>query len=96
MFEGVGSQATKNIADALPGVEKTITDAVSGVRLLVSETLVPIIAEVVTEILGEFNRLDGATITLTPSGKLKAAITVEVDIPTFTAAVNMPLKPERS
>lgn len=93
MFEGVGSQATKNIADALPGVEQTVRDAVTGVQALITESLIPILAETVSQVLGEFNRLDGATVTLAPSGKLKATVTVEVEIPTFTATVNMPLKP---
>jgi hypothetical protein len=88
MFESVGNQTAKTITDALPGVEKTVTDAISAVQLLVTQTLVPILADVVSQLDAQCNRLDGATITLAPSGPL----TVTVTIPTFTATVSMPLK----
>jgi len=95
MFERVGEQATKNIADALPGVEKTITDAFTAVQVLVGQTLVPIIADVITQALAQVDRLDGATVSIEPDRKLTATVTVNVsvDVPTFTARVNMPLKP---
>lgn len=87
MFESIGKDSLKPLTDALPGVEKTISDAVAGIQVLVGETIVPIIAEVVTQALAQVDRIDGATVTLKPSGKL----IVTVDIPAFTATVSMPL-----
>jgi hypothetical protein len=90
LFDSVGNQTAKTISDALPGLEKTVSDALSGVQVLVTQTLVPILADIVGQFDAQVNRLDGATITLTPSEKLTVSITVE--IPTFTATVSMPLK----
>lgn len=92
MFESIGAQTAKQITDALPGVEKTITDAVTGVDTLVKQTLIPILAEVVSDALARVDALDGARITVSPSGKLVATVTIAVDIPTFMASVSMPLK----
>lgn len=92
MFESVGNQTAKTIADALPGVEKTISDAVQGMNLLVKETCIPILADIVSETLARVDALDGARIILSPSGKLTATVTVTVDIPTFRFDVSMPLK----
>jgi hypothetical protein len=94
MFENVGLQGAKDIADALPGVEKTITDSVAALQVLVTQTVVPILADIVSQALAQINRLDGATVTLAPSGKMEATINVSVQIPTFVATVSMPLKPE--
>jgi hypothetical protein len=94
VFQDVGLQSAKEITDALPGVEKTITDAVSGLQVLVTQTVVPILAEIVSQALAQINRLDGATVTMVPNGKLEATVNVSVQIPTFTATLNMPLKPE--
>jgi hypothetical protein len=94
LFENVGLQSAKEITDALPGVEKTITDAVSGLQVVLTQTVVPILADIVSQALAQVNRLDGATVTLVPSGKLEATVSVSVQIPSFTATINMPLKPE--
>jgi hypothetical protein len=94
MFENVGLQGAKDITDALPGVEKTITDAVAGLQVIVTQTLVPILADVVSQVLAQVNRLDGATVTLVPSGKIDVTVNFAIQIPTVTATLNMPLKPE--
>jgi hypothetical protein len=93
MFENVALQGAKDITDALPGVEKTITDAAAGLQVIVTQTLVPILADLVSQALAQVNRLDGATVTLVPSGKLEATVNFSVQIPAFTATLNMPLKP---
>ncbi len=92
MFENVGLQGAKDITDALPGVEKTITDAVAGLQVIVTQSIVPILADLVSQALAQINRLDGATVTFAPGGQLNATVNVSVQIPTFTATVNMPLK----
>jgi hypothetical protein len=94
LFENVGLQSAKEITDALPGVEKTITDAVSGLQVVLTQTVVPILADIVSQALAQVDRLDGATVTLVPSGKLEATVNVSVQIPSFTATIHMPLKPE--
>jgi hypothetical protein len=89
MFENIGKGAADSIAAALPGVEKTVADAVAGVNLIVQQALLPALAEVVATFEMQCDRLDGATITVEPS----APLTVTITIPTFTLRVNMPLKP---
>jgi hypothetical protein len=94
LFENVGLQSAKEIADALPGVEKTITDAVSGLQVVLTQTVVPVLGDIVSQALAQVNRLDGATVTLVPNGKLEATVSVSVQIPSFTATISMPLKPD--
>ena len=91
MFESVGNQTAKTVTDALtaalPGVEKIVPDAISGVQVLLTQTLLPVLADCISQLELQVNRLDGATVTLTPSGPLTVAVT----IPTFTATVSMPI-----
>jgi hypothetical protein len=92
VLDSLGLKSVQQLTEALPGVEGTVRDAIAGIQVLVKETLVPIIADVVSETLARVDALDGAKITIAPSGKLTATISITVDIPTFTAAVSMPLK----
>ena len=87
LFDSVGAQTAKTITDALPGVEKTVTDAVVAVQTLVNQSLIPILAEVVSTAISQCDRLDGATITLEPSGP------VTITVPSFKLTVSMPLRP---
>ena len=89
MFENIGKGSADVIAAALPGVEKTVTDTGQMLRLVLTESVLPAIAEVVATFEAQCDRLDGAEVTLTPSGP----ITVTVTLPTFTLKVSAPLKP---
>lgn len=89
----VGKEAAQTIANALPGVEAAIEQSVHEIKGLVADTIVPIIANIMSDVEGQINRFDGATLDITPSGKLTATLTATVDIPTFSAKLNAPLKP---
>jgi hypothetical protein len=86
----VGSKAAKTIADALPGVEAAVDRTMDGLRDLVVNTLTPAFADFVSQGEMQIDRLDGATVTLEPSGKLTVSVTV--DIPSFKATISAPLR----
>lgn len=83
LFDSIGEKSTKQLVEALPGVEKTITDSVGAVQELVKQTLVPILVDVVDTVVGQVDRIGTAKITILPSEELS----VTVKIPTFTVEV---------
>lgn len=84
----VGVKAAETIANALPGVEASVDRAGAVLKEIIIGTLVPCLADFVSQAEMHIDRLDGATITLEPSSKL----TVTVEIPSFKATLSAPLK----
>ena len=92
MFSNIGADAAKTLADALPSVEGTVRDTGQMLSTLVSQQLLPCLAEVVSQAITQVDRLDGAAVEVEADGRLTATVTVSVNFPKFTARVSAPLK----
>jgi len=80
--------AVPGLEGFIEGVRQKITDSVQQVV----NTAMAGVADGISQVVRLGQSIDGATLTLVPSGALK--VTVEAEIPTFKATVSMPLKPE--